>query len=173
VSGDHLRRAETVGRADRGDALASPSKYPGLGARQHKADRIVAEVNNGGDMVEATIRMVDPNVSYNKVHASRGKVIRAEPVAALYEQGRIHHVGAFPTLEDQMCTFAPDFYKAARQFGIDPRTVAKMLAFSVPPGYRRSRPPARPKRDRFTGIIDGILAADEGRPRKQRHTHWR
>jgi hypothetical protein len=45
--------------------------------RQHKADRIVAEVNNGGDMVEATIRMVDPNVSYNKVHASRGKVIRA------------------------------------------------------------------------------------------------
>ena len=124
-------------------------------------------------MVGATIRMVDPNVSYNKVHASRGKVIRAEPVAALYEQGRIHHVGAFPTLEDQMCTFAPDFDKAARQFGIDPRTVAKMLAFSVPPGYRRSRPPARPKRDRFTGIIDGILAADEGRPRKQRHTHWR
>src|SRR5215467_11250622 len=55
---------------------------------------------------------------------------------------------------------------AARRFGIDPRTVAKMLAFSVPPGYRRSRPPARPKLDPFTGIIDGILAADEGRPRK-------
>src|ERR1700732_4520875 len=61
--------------------------------RQHKADRIVAEGNNGGDMVEAKIRMVDPNASYNKVRASRGKVIRAEPVAALYEQGRIHHVG--------------------------------------------------------------------------------
>src|SRR5215469_11166889 len=60
--------------------------------------------------------------------------------------------------------------EAARRYGIDPRTVAKMLAFSVPPGYRRSRPPARPKLDRFTGIIDGILAADEGRPRKQRHT---
>src|SRR5882757_1032516 len=60
--------------------------------------------------------------------------------------------------------------EAARQFGIDPRTVAKMLAFSVPPGYRRRRPPARPKLDPFTGIIDGILAADEGRPRKQRHT---
>src|SRR5262249_13955537 len=55
-------------------------------------------------------------------------------------------------------------------FGIDPRTVAKMLAFSVPPGYRRSRPAARPKLDPFTGIIDAILAADEGRPRKQRHT---
>ena len=63
--------------------------------------------------------------------------------------------------------------EAARQFGIDPRTVAKMLAFSVPPGYRRSRPPARPKLDPFTGIIDGILTADEGRPRKQRHTSKR
>jgi transposase len=59
---------------------------------------------------------------------------------------------------------------AARQFGIDPRTVAKMLAFSVPPGYRRSRPPARPKLNPFIGIIDQILLADEGRPRKQRHT---
>src|SRR5437016_6001776 len=63
--------------------------------------------------------------------------------------------------------------EAARQFGIDPRTVAKMLAFSVPPGYRRSRPPARPKLDPFTGIIDGILTQDEGRPRKQRHTSKR
>src|SRR5580700_8294398 len=57
--------------------------------------------------------------------------------------------------------------ETARRFGIDPRTVAKMLAFSVPPGYRRRRPPARPKLDRFTGIIDGILTQDEGRPRKQ------
>src|SRR6478735_6884130 len=63
--------------------------------------------------------------------------------------------------------------EAARRYGIDPRTVAKMLAFSVPPGYRRSRPPARPKLDPFTGIIDEILAADEGRPRKQRHTSKR
>ena len=63
--------------------------------------------------------------------------------------------------------------EAARQFGIDPRTVAKMLAFSLPPGYRRSRPPARPMLDPFTGIIDGLLAADEGRPRKQRHTSKR
>src|SRR5690349_16845483 len=63
--------------------------------------------------------------------------------------------------------------EAARQFGIDPRTVAKMLAFSVPPGYRRRRPPARPKLDPFTGIIDGILAEDEGRPRKQRRSEER
>ena len=63
--------------------------------------------------------------------------------------------------------------EAARRFGIDPRTVAKMLAFSVPPGYRRSRPPARPKLDPFTGIIDRILAEDESRPKKQRHTSKR
>jgi transposase len=63
--------------------------------------------------------------------------------------------------------------EAARRFGIDPRTVAKMLAFSVPPGYRRSRPPARPKLDPFTGIIERILVEDEGRPRKQRHTSKR
>src|SRR5690349_3828527 len=63
--------------------------------------------------------------------------------------------------------------EAARQFGIDPRTVAKMLTFSVPPGYRRRRPAARPKLDPFTGIIDDILTQDEGRPRKQRHTSKR
>ena len=63
--------------------------------------------------------------------------------------------------------------EAARRYGIDPRTVAKMLAFSVPPGYRRSRPPARPKLDRFTGIIDRILSEDEARPKKQRHTSKR
>src|SRR4249919_48192 len=63
--------------------------------------------------------------------------------------------------------------EAARRFGIDPRTVSKMLAFSVPPGYRRSRPAARPKLDPFIGIIDRILTEDEGRPRKQRHTSKR
>ena len=87
--------------------------------RQHRADRIVAEVNNGGDMVEATLRMVDSNVAYRAVHASRGKLIRAEPVAALYEQKRIHHVGAFPTLEDQMCAFAPDIDRKAAGYSPD------------------------------------------------------
>ena len=63
--------------------------------------------------------------------------------------------------------------EAARRFGLDPRTVSKMLAFSVPPGYRRSRPPARPKLDRFVGIIDRILEEDKARPAKQRHTSKR
>ena len=77
--------------------------------RAHNADRIVAEVNNGGEMVEATLRVIDPDVSFAAVRAARGKAARAEPVAALYEQGRVHHIGAFPQLEDQMCAFTADF----------------------------------------------------------------
>jgi predicted phage terminase large subunit-like protein len=73
--------------------------------RAHRADRIVAEVNNGGDMVAAMLRTADPGVSFKAVHASRGKAVRAEPVASLYEQGRVHHVGTFPALEDQLCGF--------------------------------------------------------------------
>ncbi len=79
-----------------------------------KADRIVAEVNNGGDLVEANIRAVQtsiPNVghhvAYKAVHASRGKRARAEPVAALDERGLLHHVGSFPKMEDEMCTWDP------------------------------------------------------------------
>jgi predicted phage terminase large subunit-like protein len=75
---------------------------------EFRADRIVAEVNNGGDLVERVIRTVDRNVSFKAVHASRGKRVRAEPVAALYEQARVSHCGAFDALEDQMCMFVPD-----------------------------------------------------------------
>lgn len=72
---------------------------------QWDADRIVAEVNNGGDLVKELIRTLDPEARYKSVHATRGKMVRAEPVAALYEQGRVHHVGVFPELETQMCTY--------------------------------------------------------------------
>jgi len=75
---------------------------------RYKADRIIAEVNFGGDMVESVIRNVDKNVSYKSIYASRGKRARAEPVSALYEQGRIHHVGVFKDLEDQQCNFTPE-----------------------------------------------------------------
>jgi phage terminase large subunit-like protein len=74
--------------------------------RAYRADRVVAEVNNGGEMVEATLRTIEPNLAFAAVHASRGKVIRAEPVAALYEQGRVHHLGSFAQLEDQMCNLS-------------------------------------------------------------------
>lgn len=77
--------------------------------RKYKADRIVAEVNNGGDMVEATLRTVDSSIPYKAVHASRGKARRAEPVAALYEQGRVHHVGTHEHLENQLCEMTVDF----------------------------------------------------------------
>jgi phage terminase large subunit-like protein len=72
-----------------------------------KADRIVAETNNGGEMVEQTLRTVDRQILYTAVHASRGKLTRAEPVAAFYEKGQGHHVGAFPLLEDEMCQWEP------------------------------------------------------------------
>ena len=72
-----------------------------------QADRIVAEVNNGGDMVEAVLRMIDREVSYRAVHASRGKRIRAEPIVAMYEKQRIFHVRPFPQLEEEMCTWDP------------------------------------------------------------------
>jgi phage terminase large subunit-like protein len=72
----------------------------------YHADRLVAEVNNGGDLVETLIRQIDPEVSYLAVRASRGKAIRAEPVAALYEQGRVLHHGIFPELEEEMCGFS-------------------------------------------------------------------
>jgi predicted phage terminase large subunit-like protein len=87
--------------------------------RQHQADRIIAEKNNGGEMVEATIRTVDANVSFRAVHASRGKVTRAEPISALYEQGKVHHVGSFPELEDQCCDFVSDFDKARSGYSPD------------------------------------------------------
>ena len=78
--------------------------------RAHKADRIIAEVNNGGDLVERVIRTVDAGIPYLAVRATRGKITRAEPVAALYEQGRVFHVGCFDVLEDQLCAFASDGY---------------------------------------------------------------
>ncbi len=76
--------------------------------RRWKADRIVVEANNGGDMAVHVIATVDPNIPVVKVWASRGKVTRAEPIAALYEQGRIHHVGHFAALESQQTTYVPN-----------------------------------------------------------------
>ena len=74
---------------------------------RHKADRIVAEGNNGGEMVTQTIKTVDPLVPVRLVHASRGKQTRAEPISAIYEQGRGHHIGSFPALEDELCLWMP------------------------------------------------------------------
>jgi phage terminase large subunit-like protein len=89
---------------------ASPSGWATAaitGYHKHQADRIIGEVNNGGEMVENTIRSVEKSVAYKSVHASRGKELRAEPISALYEQGKVHHIGFFPDLEDQLCEWVP------------------------------------------------------------------
>lgn len=92
----------TVQGSPRTWALAAVAAY-----RLYKADAIVAESNNGGEMVEMTIKTIDPSARVILVHASRGKATRAEPVAALYEHGRVHHVGSFPQLEDELCLWMP------------------------------------------------------------------
>lgn len=86
---------------------------------QFGADRIVAEVNNGGDMVEAVLRAIRPDIPFKAVRASRGKVTRAEPIAALYERRKVYHVGEYPELENQMCSFTSDFDRKAQGYSPD------------------------------------------------------
>lgn len=93
---------------------ASPSAWALAAIRameRHGADRLVAEVNQGGDLVGEVIRQVDPLVPFRAVHASRGKVARAEPVAALYEQGRVRHLRGLADLEEQMCRMTLSGYE--------------------------------------------------------------
>ena len=78
------------------------------------ADRIVAEVNQGGDLVVSVLRQIDPAVAVQKVRATRGKWLRAEPVAALYAEGRVSHAGSYPQLEDQMCAFGGEGLASGR-----------------------------------------------------------
>ncbi|MGR3546260.1 MAG: DNA-packaging protein [Roseovarius sp.] len=100
--------------ADASVNAASPARWARAAIRARElwgAERVVAEVNQGGDLVEQVIRQVDPLVPLRKVHASRGKVARAEPVAALYEQGRVHHARGLGALEDQMCAMTARGYE--------------------------------------------------------------
>jgi hypothetical protein len=78
---------------------------------RHSADKVIGEVNYGGDMVRAVVHAADPNVPYGEVRATRGKVVRAEPISMLYEQKKIHHVGFFPELEDQLCAMTMSGYQ--------------------------------------------------------------
>ena len=97
--------------ADGSDRM-SPSKWAERAMAlydKHGADRIIGETNNGGDLVQEVLRTASGGKTFRfrAVNASRGKYARAEPISALYEQGRVHHVGTFPDLEDQMCTWTP------------------------------------------------------------------
>tara|TARA_R110002167_G_scaffold199684_1_gene402986 strand:+ start:3444 stop:4634 length:1191 start_codon:yes stop_codon:yes gene_type:complete len=89
----------------------SPSQWAQIAVDAYhrwKADRVIAETNQGGDMVEATLRTIDRSIPYLGIHASRNKQARAEPVSALYEQGRIKHAGVFKDLEDELCSWVPN-----------------------------------------------------------------
>lgn len=103
--------AETHGFVLQDRSLKSPpdrwAKEAVAAYKLFRADRIFGEKNFGGDMVEATLRTVDPSISYQSVSASRGKAVRAEPIAALYEQGKVHHVGRLDALENEMISWQP------------------------------------------------------------------
>jgi len=98
VLGDH----SVQGKSPEGWAQQAIKAYYNF-----QADAIVAEVNQGGDMVQSVINSIDSSIRVIKVHATRGKTKRAEPVAGLYEQGKVHHVGTLSVLEDQMCDWDP------------------------------------------------------------------
>ena len=116
--------AAGLGRDDIGYVLADgsvsevrPAEWAAVAIalyRRFRADALVAEVNQGGDMVAAVMREVDAGVPVRPVRATRGKWLRAEPVAALYAQGRVRHVGALPELEDEMADFGVDGLSAGR-----------------------------------------------------------
>jgi phage terminase large subunit-like protein len=105
--------------------------------RSWNADGIVVEVNQGGDMVAHTLRTVDPMANIIEVRASRGKHVRAEPIAALYEQGKIAHVGSYPELENQMTQMTQHGYQGD---GSPDRLDALVWAFS----------------ELFPGMVDGV-----------------
>ncbi|MCZ0810696.1 MAG: DNA-packaging protein [Pseudomonadota bacterium] len=110
---------------------------------QWGADRLVAEVNQGGDLVAEVIRQVDPMVPVRAVHARRGKVARAEPVAALYEQGRVHHLRGLGALEDQMCAMTAQGFEGR---GSPDRVDALVWALSdlmIEPAAKWRRPQVR------------------------------
>ena len=98
------------------------------------ADILVAEKNNGGDMVEHVIKTVDDSVRVKLVHASRGKYVRAEPVSAVYEQGRGHHVGSFPLLEDELCQWEPGMDSPNRLDALVWLATELVLGASAPAG---------------------------------------
>lgn len=103
--------------ADASLVRAKPSEWAAravAACRRWHADALVVEANQGGEMVTSVIREVDAAVPVLSVHATRGKYLRADPVALLYEQGRVRHVGAFPELEDEMCDFGPGGLSSGR-----------------------------------------------------------
>ncbi len=126
--------------------LTSQGETPGawgarVGAafRGFNANRVVAEINQGGDMVAEVLRQSEPNLPVRAVHATRGKFLRAEPIAAAYERGLVFHIGAFAKLEDQLCALTPDFDRRAMGFSPD-RADALVWALADLLGVGRGSP---------------------------------
>lgn len=122
-------------------AKASPEKWGRVAVvlyHKLKANSIIAEGNNGGEMVTHVIRSIDDRVPVELVHASRGKATRAEPIAAMYEQGKIHHVGTHGALEDQMCTWVPGD-KSPDRMDSAVWGLTKLLVTSATGGVRKAR----------------------------------
>lgn len=144
--------AAGIGEDDRGYILADESgRYsPDEWGRRAvalfnrlDADRIVAEANMGGDMVEHVLRAAMPNAPISMVKASRGKVTRAEPVAALYEQNRVSHLGKFDTLEDQMVAFTSDFDRKIQGYSPDRVDALVWALTELFPRIIRTRGPSK------------------------------
>jgi phage terminase large subunit-like protein len=106
----------------------------------HEADRLVAEDNFGGKIIEDLIGLIDRRVAYKAVHASRGKIVRAEPVAALYEQGRVHHVGMLAKLEDELCTYTPFEPKSPGRMDALVWALTDLMLGDVSPKYETYEP---------------------------------
>jgi phage terminase large subunit-like protein len=102
-----------------GDSPGQWAARVAAGYRRYRANRVVAEINNGGDMVVEVLRQSEPNLPVRTVTATRGKFLRAEPVATAYERGMVFHLGDFAKLEDQLCTLTPDFDARASGFSPD------------------------------------------------------
>lgn len=111
---DNARAAVLADCSVEGQSPADWARAVVAAFRRFEADRVVAEVNQGGDMVSAMLKSVDARLPLSLVRATRGKFLRAEPVAALYEQGRVVHAGRFVELEDQMCDFGPEGLSSGR-----------------------------------------------------------
>jgi phage terminase large subunit-like protein len=102
-----------------GDTPAGWAARVGAAYRGFRASRVVVEVNNGGDMVAEVLRRAEPNLPVRSVTATRGKFLRAEPIAAAYERGLVFHAGVFTKLEDQLCALTPDFDRRAAGYSPD------------------------------------------------------
>jgi phage terminase large subunit-like protein len=102
-----------------GDTPAGWAARVGAAYRGFRASRVVVEVNNGGDMVAEVLRQAEPNLPVRSVTATRGKFLRAEPIAAAYERGLVFHAGVFAKLEDQLCALTPDFDRRAAGYSPD------------------------------------------------------